>query len=120
MALTAIYTIFIIISSLAICHPYSYFWDKSQNGLCGHQEALYMTGAIFSLLLDVTVVVLPMPMLWGLQMATRKKVALTGVSGIGAGYVQPLRFEHFGEGFSTNLTLSAPQNLTLHHLDPPH
>lgn len=110
MALTAIYIIFIIINSLAICRPYLYLWDKSQNGLCGNQIALYMSGGIFNLLLDVTVVVLPMPMLWGLQMATGKKVALTGVFGIGAGYVQPHRLEHFGEGFNTILSLSASQN----------
>ena len=110
MVLTAIYIIFIIVSSLAICHPYSYFWDKSQNGVCGNQLALYMTGGIFNLLLDITIVVLPMPMLWGLQMATGKKIALTGAFGIGAGYVQPHSFEYFSEVFNTILILSAPQN----------
>lgn len=60
-----------------------------QDGHCGDQIALYMTGGIFNLILDVTVVVLPMPMLWGLQMPRGKKVALTGVFGLGAGYVQP-------------------------------
>lgn len=89
MALTAVYIVFIIISSFTVCQPFSYFWDKSQKGRCGDQIALYMAGGIFNLLLDVTVVVLPMPMLWGLQMARRKKVGLTGVFGLGAGYVQP-------------------------------
>lgn len=37
---------------------------------------------ILNLLLDVTVVVLPMPILWGLQMAVNKKVTLSGMFGV--------------------------------------
>ena len=93
MTLTALYIVFIIISSLTICQPISYFWDKSQNGHCGNQVALYLAGGIFNLILDVTVVILPMPMLWGLQMAKKKKAALTGAFGLGAGYVQSHQFQ---------------------------
>ena len=39
--------------------------------------------AVFNLLLDVTVVVLPMPVLWGLQMAVGKKATLSGMFGLG-------------------------------------
>lgn len=106
MVLTAIYIIFSIIT-LTICHPYSYF---SHKGLCGNQVAFYITSGVFNLLLDITVIVLPMPMLWGLQMVTRKKVVLTVIFGIGAGYVQPLGMECFSEVFASFLTLSTPQN----------
>ena len=41
--------------------------------------------AVFNLLLDVTTVVLPMPILWGLQMAFGKKVALTLMFSMGVG-----------------------------------
>lgn len=69
MALTTVYIVFIIISSFTICYPFSYFWDRSQKGHCRNQIALYTADAIFNLILDVIVVLLPMPMLWGLQMA---------------------------------------------------
>lgn len=39
--------------------------------------------AIFNLLLDVTVVILPMPVLWGLQMAVGRKTTLSGMFGLG-------------------------------------
>ena len=39
--------------------------------------------AVFNLLLDVIVVVLPMHMLWGLQMAVDKKATLSGIFGLG-------------------------------------
>ena len=42
---------------------------------------------IFNLLLDVCVVVIPMPILWGLKMNMSKKIALTGIFGLGTVYV---------------------------------
>lgn len=41
-----------------------------------------LLGPILNLLLDVTMVVLPMPILWGLQMAVSKKVTLSGMFGV--------------------------------------
>ena len=37
--------------------------------------------------MDVTVVVLPMPVLWGLQMAVSKKIVLSMMFGLGVMYV---------------------------------
>lgn len=51
-----------------------------------------MAGGILNLILDVTVILLPMPMLWGLQIKRGKKWALTGVFGLGALYVRPHQF----------------------------
>lgn len=56
------------------------------DGSCGDQKSLDMYIAILNLLQDVMVVVLPMPILWRLQMAMTKKVALSGIFGIGIMY----------------------------------
>lgn len=45
---------------------------------------------IFNLLLDVCVVVLPMPVLWGLQMAVSKKLMLSAMFGLGIVYALPI------------------------------
>ena len=42
--------------------------------------------AICNFLQDVIVVVLPMPILWNLQMAMSRKAALTGMFGLGIVY----------------------------------
>ena len=42
--------------------------------------------AICNFLQDVIIVVLPMPILWNLQMAVSRKVALTGMFGMGIVY----------------------------------
>lgn len=56
------------------------------GGSCGDQKFLDMYIAIFNLLLDVMVVILPMPILWRLQMARSKKMALSFILGIGIMY----------------------------------
>ena len=57
----------VIFATMLICRPLSYNWDRSEKGTCGPPTALYLGGGIVNLLIDVSIVVLPMPMLWGLQ-----------------------------------------------------
>ena len=91
-----------ILGACLICHPISFNWDHSiPGGHCGDQKSLDLFIGIFNLLVDVTVVVLPMPVLWGLQMAVGKKVVLSGMFGLGIMYVHLCPSSlHF---FSTNI-----------------
>ena len=57
----------VIFANMLICHPRSYNWDRSEKGTCGHTTAPYLGSSIANLLIDVSIVVLPMPMLWSLQ-----------------------------------------------------
>ena len=43
----------------------------------------YGAQTVIGLILDVMVVALPMPMLWGLQMRVQKKIVLTCLFGMG-------------------------------------
>ena len=77
-----------VLGATLICHPISFNWDPSTpGGYCGDQKSLDLFIGIFNLLMDVTVVVLPMPVLWGLQMAVAKKLTLSGMFGLGVMYV---------------------------------
>ncbi len=77
-----------ILGATLICQPISFNWDHSKPaGYCGDQKSLDLFIGIFNLLMDVTVVVLPMPVLWGLQMAVAKKFTLSGMFGLGVMYV---------------------------------
>ena len=68
-----------------ICRPISFNWDRTipGGGICGDQKALDLYIGVFNLLMDVTTVILPMPVLWGLQIATTKKIVLSGIFGMG-------------------------------------
>ena len=80
-----------ILASALICRPLSYSWDKSiPGGTCGDQKSLDLYIGIVNLLLDICVVVLPMPVLWGLQMAISKKLMLSGMFGLGIVYAPPI------------------------------
>ena len=77
-----------ILGACLICQPFSFNWDQSiPGGYCGDQVAFELFIGIVNLLLDVTVVVLPMPVLWRLQMAMHRKAVLSGIFGLGVMYV---------------------------------
>ena len=79
-----------VVAACLICRPIAFNWDPTiPGGSCGDQKALDMFIGVFNLLMDITVVTLPMPVLWGLQMSTQKKVVLTGIFGMGIVYVVP-------------------------------
>lgn len=80
-----------VLADCLICQPISYRWDRfiGGTGSCGNQKSLDLFLGIFNLFLDVTAVVLPMPVLWGLKMNVRNKVMLSGMFGMGIVYVSP-------------------------------
>ena len=109
-----------VLADCLICQPISYRWDRlvGGSGACGHQKSLDLFIGIFNLLLDVTVVVMPMPVLWGLKMAVGKKLMLSGMFGMGTAYVfslfpfrQPSTSAPNIKHFENILTGMIPQSL---------
>ena len=74
----------VVLACFLICQPLAFIWDQSVNGSCGNQKSLDTFIGLFNLLLDVTAVALPMPVLWGLQMRKRRKLAVSGMFSMGA------------------------------------
>lgn len=86
LAINTLFLASIILTTCLLCRPLAYTWNKTiEGGTCGEQKQFDMFVAVFNLLLDAMTVVLPMPILWGLQMAFGKKVALTLMFGMGVG-----------------------------------
>ncbi|MCJ1421896.1 hypothetical protein MMC32_008263 [Xylographa parallela] len=84
MFLTAGYAITNCLQLLLICRPIAYNWDKTINGTCSSEAVPFLASACINMGIDVIIVVLPMPMLWRLQMPTQRKVALSVIFGMGA------------------------------------
>ncbi|KAI3318674.1 hypothetical protein HD806DRAFT_511541 [Xylariaceae sp. AK1471] len=79
------YLVAITIGFAAICRP---FWRNvditpQQVEYCGNQYLQFLLSAIFNLLLDLLIITLPMPVLWRLQLNTRRKYSLIFVFGLG-------------------------------------
>ncbi|RYP81007.1 hypothetical protein DL769_002187 [Monosporascus sp. CRB-8-3] len=65
------------------CNPPKKLWLPETPGHCGDSNALYTSCASSDLAIDIIVILLPMPVLWGLQLPRAKKIALTFVFGMG-------------------------------------
>ncbi|ROW14766.1 hypothetical protein VPNG_03832 [Cytospora leucostoma] len=76
--------IVVIFESFLLCRPLAYTWDKTiPGGVCGNSTESYLSVAILNLILDIALVILPMPVLWRLQMPVEKKVAVNAILALG-------------------------------------
>ena len=84
MGITMSYGISFAVTCLAACRPFAFNWAKTiKDGSCIDTNTFYVAQTVIGLILDVMVVALPMPMLWGLQMRVQKKIVLTCLFGMG-------------------------------------
>lgn len=77
------YFVATVLACCLICRPFTYNWDHTVKGTCGDQRSLDLFIGVFNLFMDITTVVLPLPVLWGLQLARSKKFVLSGIFSMG-------------------------------------
>ena len=70
-----------------LCRPVEYNWNKFVHGTCAFEGLAFLLQGIMNLILDVVIILLPMRMLWRLQMPLLKKIGIIAMFGIGALYV---------------------------------
>jgi hypothetical protein len=83
MVFTAAYFISVLLETFLLCKPVEFNWDKSIVGSCEGQNTAYLVAGITNLVIDVFVVVMPMPMLFGLRMSLRKRLGVVGMFSLG-------------------------------------
>lgn len=87
-AISSAFCVGYIITGFVVCRPFKYHWDKTiVGGDCGATTTQEISVAAINMVLDFAIVILPMPVLWQLQMPTKKKVLLMGVLSLGLRYV---------------------------------
>ncbi|KAG6354623.1 hypothetical protein INS49_004641 [Diaporthe citri] len=85
MALTFLYLIFVILQEFVFCRPVKYNWDQSIPGYCdvdGQRIAFAFAGGT-NLVIDATVVALPMPKILRLKMSLRKRLSIVSMFSFG-------------------------------------
>ncbi|KAL9064142.1 MAG: hypothetical protein Q9157_007943 [Trypethelium eluteriae] len=66
------------------CSPTEYTWNRLiPNGHCINLTNFYIAASVLNMLTDIVTLVLPLGVIWGLQIDTRKKVALSVAFTIG-------------------------------------
>ncbi|CAF9933487.1 MAG: hypothetical protein ALECFALPRED_005609 [Alectoria fallacina] len=77
------YFVAVVLACCLICRPFAFLWDQSIDGFCGDQKSLDIFIGVFNLLMDITTVALPMPVLWGLQVRMKKKLIIAAMFSMG-------------------------------------
>lgn len=73
-----------LIVTVFVCRPIRYFWDKSIDGKCINFYAFILAEAILTVVTDVIILAIPMPLVWRLNITRRQKLALSGIFMLGA------------------------------------
>ncbi|KAI0538970.1 hypothetical protein GGR58DRAFT_466136 [Xylaria digitata] len=85
IAATTLWGIAVFILLALDCHPFAFNWDKTiPGGYCVNIKASYLSAHVANLTVDSSIAFLPAPVLWGLQMPLRKKIAITVLFALGA------------------------------------
>jgi hypothetical protein len=85
MAYTIAWGIATWIVNLTICSPIAFYYDKTiPGGVCKNQSISGAANGALSLLGDICILALPLPMIWKLHMNTRRKIALCGIFLLGS------------------------------------
>lgn len=68
------------------CWPIRSLWDKTITGAkcLPVSVAIGFTGAALSIVEDIIILLLPLPVVWKLQMSTRKKIAVIFLISMGS------------------------------------
>jgi len=83
LGLNLAYFLAVILQTLLICQPVAFNWDHTMTGSCGDQKTSDEVIGVLNIFYDVVLIILPMPMLWKLQMAISRKLALSAIFGMG-------------------------------------
>lgn len=88
IAFLVIYLIATTITSIVQCSPVAFAWDPTiDDGTCIDLAKFFIFNGVVALLTDLLVLVLPLPLVWGLQLPFSQKLALIPVFGIGIAIV---------------------------------
>ena len=84
MGLAAATAVATILDAFLGCRPFAYNWDKTiHGGTCGNETLAYLIPCIINLIIDVVVVILPLPVLWTLKMRLPRKIAVMLIFSMG-------------------------------------
>ncbi|KFZ01664.1 hypothetical protein V500_00660 [Pseudogymnoascus sp. VKM F-4518 (FW-2643)] len=78
-----LYIISFSISVITACNPVRGFWDITIPHHCDEQRKFEMAAAVVNIIVDLVVILLPLPTVWRLKLPRRQRWALSGVFMLG-------------------------------------
>jgi hypothetical protein len=83
MAAVLAYGLAFYVVFLTNCSPIYQLWHPVEGGWCRDVTIEELTSIFFNLFIDLVIVILPMPMLWKLQMPRHNKIFVTMMFSVG-------------------------------------
>ncbi|MCJ1403525.1 hypothetical protein MMC11_006748 [Xylographa trunciseda] len=65
------------------CAPIQRQWDPSIPGKCFYTQHFEIPSGALNVVSDISILVLPWPLIWRLQLSTKKKLGVTAIFGVG-------------------------------------
>ncbi|KAL8962776.1 MAG: hypothetical protein Q9183_005101, partial [Haloplaca sp. 2 TL-2023] len=87
LIITMSWIVSVILAQLLQCKPVPKFWDPAIPGTCINTNPLYLSNSITNTILDVLVLLLPIPMIVNLKVNTRTKLVLAAIFSLCSGTV---------------------------------
>ncbi|PYH49580.1 uncharacterized protein BP01DRAFT_370258 [Aspergillus saccharolyticus JOP 1030-1] len=78
-----IYYVIAEIVKIRMCDPISGYWTGSPNARCLNQRAALIADSVISVVSDLIILILPLPLTWSLQMSRSKKLRVIGMLSAG-------------------------------------
>ena len=89
IAIVTLYFLICLLTVIFACTPISKSWDIAEQGFCFDGRERMLVTAIFNLLIDITVIALPIPVVLRLQLSKASKLSIWMAIGAGWLYVHP-------------------------------
>lgn len=83
MGLVVSFGVGVVLATLLNCRPLAKSWDPLLPGSCGSLVRNVLAISVINMVVDLIIILLPILMVWRLQMATWRKVALTFIFALG-------------------------------------
>jgi len=80
----ALFFIGFLISIITLCQPFSRYWNVLGPGHCGSLSGSQVATSSINTVVDLAIVLLPLPVIWRLQMQRQKKIKIIGIFAVGA------------------------------------
>ncbi|RYP11615.1 hypothetical protein DL765_007663 [Monosporascus sp. GIB2] len=82
-ALNTAWFIGIVLGTFLMCKPVAKNWNPTIPGTCGSTLGLFIGSAVPSVVIDLVILLMPLPKVWHLQTNATKKIGLTVVFALG-------------------------------------
>lgn len=73
-----------VLGTFFVCRPFSYSWNKSQEGNCDSRFQFWLTIGISHIAIDALILLLPVCMVWELKVPLTTKIGVYILFGLGS------------------------------------